>query len=43
MGTFQELQKAYGPDFEMINEEEEDRLEGLRMYVTWLFQLYRHC
>ena len=43
MGTFQELQKAYGPDFEMINEEEEDRLEGLRMYVTWLFLLYRHC
>jgi hypothetical protein len=31
MATLKDLQKAY-PEYEMIDEDEEDRLESLRMY-----------
>ncbi|KAF4631790.1 hypothetical protein G7Y89_g6345 [Cudoniella acicularis] len=33
MATFKDLQKAYGDSFETYNEEEEERLEMLKMYA----------
>jgi hypothetical protein len=33
MATFQDLQKAY-PDWETFDEEQEDRIEKLKLYVT---------
>ena len=35
MGTLKELQQAY-PDFEVIDEKEEDRFEKIRVYVVSL-------
>jgi hypothetical protein len=32
MATFQDLQKAY-PDWETFDEEQEDRIEKLKLYV----------
>jgi hypothetical protein len=42
MATFQDLQKAY-PDWETFDEEQEDRIEKLKLYVlliTTVFYLY---
>ena len=36
MATFKDLQKAY-PDLETFNDEQEDRIEGLKLYVR-IFQ-----
>jgi hypothetical protein len=33
MASIKDLQKAYGPAFEVFNEDEEERLEQLKMYA----------
>jgi small subunit ribosomal protein S33 len=38
MATFQDLQKLY-PEYEMVNEPEEDRLEAIKMYVLLIEEL----
>jgi hypothetical protein len=32
MATIQDLQRLYAPDFEIFNEDEEDRIEKIKMY-----------